>query len=504
MLKSYNPELMILENMIATQVATSPFDNLSVLLDFLDHAEQYEKPQEAYAQWQPNSIEMIERYGGTNCVGATKKLKKEIQARALNLVTKPLRFVFNYFQYGITEQDVPYSHTALLVQDPQTQELYIADPGFGVPQLIPFDEIITVDGQKFLAKYMDKIGMLDIEKQNNKGIHFDFQVAEEDWDAELELQKPLLSVTTRFKIDIMNELGKKEGSLQIDYWNNKVVLMHEGDSVLMTFDQAISILYDDFHPQQKGRYHLDLLSEKLKRISTEYRDVLKRLIHSQDKVRSIWHEKLQQAYYLYYSQLVSPFESSWNQLQEIGYVGGGVALFILNEKNEILLYEVPPTREKPFLGRYAGQLNVFIETAEKTEVNGKTEYECFLDNFNRAVEEELGVDTKELSLTNEFYCETDYRPPEIPQKIRARCTIVHADSQIAEQVNAAHAVNNFEELGRVQWVSLESVLERNLEPNARHLLEKLIAAGRFEKTQKLVDENQTQSMKSYLESHQCR
>lgn len=190
-------------------------------------------------------------------------------------------------------------------------------------------------------------------------------------------------------------------------------------------------------------------------------------------------ETAQRAYYLDHPTLLSPFETSWTELSQRGYVGGGMVMIVINRQREMLLNQVPPYREKPMIGRSKGQWNVFTETLERyADGPNKGQFENFIDNFSRAAEEEFGFEAvKIMTMMPDGFRETDYRDPRAHQKIRVHCVVITAPKSVLSLIDAHDGKKDVRELAAFAWMPVDSLEETKLEPNARRILRRMERAG---------------------------
>lgn len=473
-----HPTLREAKEIIRKSVVGFPFNNFAVLLSFLDHAQTLgTSAREAFSTWTPDSISMITENGGTNCVGATQVVNEKL--RSLDIAVRTIRFIFNFTLYGLSSDDVPFSHCALIISN--NEEWHLADPGLGIPELVPMNtENMQVADHAYTTTFDGNNGKLIVQKPNGKNIIYDFEVAPEGWNPDQEIQKPLLTSTTRFKIDSFTPDGKKKASAQIDFWQEEINFILPDKSVRLSFQEFITQIHSGNGLNPQILMMVSDVSQKLGKSEKELINQIETMVQRKKYLHSIWNEKIQRAFYLQKPHELSPWETSWNDLQNEGYIGGGVVLIPVNERGEVLLYEVPSTREKPKLGRYAGQWNLFVETAEKIAgADGQEDtWENFSDNLRRAITEELGAEMLEKTeLVPDFYREIDYRPAEVQQKIRARCAVVKIPSDSSDHINEYHTKNNSQELGTTRWITIDKLLTENLEPNARKILQAMIHDG---------------------------
>ncbi len=158
--------------------------------------------------------------------------------------------------------------------------------------------------------------------------------------------------------------------------------------------------------------------------------------------------------------------SNWEEARQKGYDKGGVVDMKKNNKNELLMYRVPESRQKPKIGRFAGQYNVGVETAEDDE-----EYDS---NVIRAFEEEFGLDAEacEANVVINSYRETDYGSGDRGAAL-ARCVVCEWKGDADHPFGFENSVEG----GKWEWVPIDQVIGYDIEPNLRPILERHILEG---------------------------
>lgn len=199
-------------------------------------------------------------------------------------------------------------------------------------------------------------------------------------------------------------------------------------------------------------------------------------------------EAVQRSYYLDHPTLLSPFETPWIELARRGYVGGGIVFLMMNDQRELLLNQIPAYREKPQIGRFSGQWNVFTETIERyADGPNKGQFECFIDNFRRAVTEEIGsLAAQRIYVPDDAFRETDYRDPRAHQKIRVHCVITGAARDVLSLIDDHDAKKEARELGSFFWMPIVSLSAVKLEPNARRIVRRMERSGYLQRMSDLV------------------
>lgn len=454
-----------IEKQLVEFVVTYPFNNVAVVLDFLTYLEQVKSsPAEAFKTWSPESSSLVEKYGGTNCVGSTKLFKEQL--RRENIDAKEAVFKFNLYAFGLNESMIPYSHVALLVEDQEAGLIYLVDPGLGLTApVLANGEKFQIADRDYELILSDGSGELYIYKPDGSKIYFEFSLLPHDKSLEDEVQKPLLRGTTAFKIDAFEPTGFKSASIKVDIFKRTLGYFCNGISKSIDFGQLEQLFFDP---------EFLVLAEKLGYSPEKLTTILRTLKDKSKDIVGVWLEQVQKEYYLHYSEELSPIETSWEDLASKDYLGGGVVLIFVNENNEILMYEVPKEREKPGIDRFAGQLNLFTETADNLDPDkGVLGLENFNSNFRRALSEEIGIDSE---ISNYNYRETDYR-----DHIRARVVIIRCSSLLKEMATLHARQRELGtgkvELGRMSWVKLSDLDLLDLEPNAKKILKKVVNEG---------------------------
>lgn len=450
----------ILSRELRDYVTRVPFDNLAVLLSWL-HAYDPENTtfDDAFSQWHPDSVELATQFGGTNCIGATKIFSERLEQH--NIDYQVAISTSNRLPEGANYIEVPYQHVGLMVTT-EDGMAYLVEPGLGLVVPVPANNAsVEVANRIYRATATDDTAELSVIKPDGTRINFDFIYLDEG-DTETLVQKPLLRATTSFKMDAFSADGEKRASLKIDVYSEQISYLVHGSTYSFGFDQLDQMLADEsFMSFVRQIDHLDR-DEMEKRI--------KQTVSRKHDVVDTWLEGIQRQYYLDHSDRLSPYENSWSELEKRGYFGGGVVICLVNERNEVMVYQVPEGKSKPKINRFAGQFNLFVETADY--VNGSqsvSDLEDFRTNLERAFKEEIGIPVPD----DFIYREVDYMP-----QIRARCVICRVNSQELDTVRDHARQRNerigYEEIGAVEWLPADALDSRWLEPNAGGILKKIV------------------------------
>jgi hypothetical protein len=483
-------ELEHIKMQLSEFVNDIPFNNLSVLLAFLTYVEEASQNiqntslEQIFADWQPNSIQMVDEFGGTNCVGLTEIFKKKLLKENPQLTTSYMAAVTELLPSGLPYQNyLEFCHFALKAMI--DGEHYLFDPGLGLvlPINLKDETYLESEHTHFQVKTTDQGYTLNIiNPRNLKTLAFFFKDVPQDFNPEVKIQKPLLRGTTAFKIDAINNHGQKIASLKLDFMTEKILVLYSGakpqsiDTKAYDFTELEKLFLDPIFTE---------LCQELKGEVSKIQEQLTFLIANRRHLQGIWYEPLQRQYFLEHGELLSSHQTSWEELANKGYRGGGVVLVLENELGQVMYYEVPEGKDKPHIGRIAGQANLFVETADhlpNTEAV-VTNLEPFNQNLERALQEELGLTLNDIGKFD--YYETDYNP-----QIRARIVHAKVNSVLLEKVNRhitnqamiARSEQKQVEMGLARWIptnQLSGLNELDLEPQARKLINILITNGKM-------------------------
>lgn len=479
--------------MLSEFVSERPFNNVAVVINFLNYLDELRKVNpsihalEAFEHWIPDSSEYFFEKG-SNCIGMSdlfsRRVLDEIEGEEVSVEFRPA--YTERLPNGLeTRNHLQFTHLALVLHYPDNS--YFLDPGLGLVHVFQTedDSVIEINGVNYQLRMYGEVLLLNISKPHStssRGVEFIFEKSAVGFNPELDIQKPLLRATSSVKIDAMNSQGQKDASLKIDLLRGQISLMYRDATTLSFSTSGFSIKnIEDLFASSEYKLVVQDLGLPLELVSQE----IQRVVSNRQTMIDVWFPELAKEYYLHNGHLLSPFESSWSELEKMGYKGGGVVLVLMNKDGHVLLYRVPEGKEKPFIGRRVGHMNLFVETADPDPnadqgVTGVSALEPFQQNLERALEEELGIGLAELG---EFkYYETDYRP-----NIRARMVVSEVPDYVLAAVNRhiwqnaekALAEGKIVEMGPAEWVDISSLSESEsdnlfLEPQARILLQRLI------------------------------
>lgn len=288
-------------------VSAIGFNNIVVLIAYL---KWIEADGNDFENWRPNSLEMINQFGGTNCIGATLHFMEKFAGDELleeGFQLLPLASISNDLPEGISAEDVPHQHMAMMLLKLEDGTKLLVDPGLGLVMPISVVEgQTTEDDQQKIAErfydvaYDDDLLTLTISKPNGKKIVTDMMVVGEDFDPEEEIQKPLLRSTTRFKIDSFDKDGNKLSTIKIfSLFETVAIIVNGQQSEYIPFDQIEKLAeHEDF----------DQLLEELDLSAEDLFEILNQVIDNQDKLVDLWLEPIQRKYYSMHPEKDSPFE----------------------------------------------------------------------------------------------------------------------------------------------------------------------------------------------------
>ncbi len=450
----------LLEKLLCEFLAANNFNNLAVVQAWLHHISQIEENSStsaAYESWEPESDEFLEVWGGTNCVGMVKLFELILQEHGFETVKSVTRS--NNLPEGVSVLEVPFQHAALYARGPDGIT-YIVDPGLGLVKPIEVSHnSVEIADRTYSLEPFDDMQRLRVIKPGGEEIHFEFIEAPQDMGLEEGIQKPLLRATYVFKIDKFREDGTKMCSIKIDFMRQRVSYFVIGDSNTYHFSEIDQLEKDSLFRILRAELEDDELLQKIREV-----------VEREDDIVDIWFEALQREYYMQNTGKLSPFETSWQELEEKGYEGGGVVIVLHDGAGKVMLYTVPEGREKPKINRFAGELNLFVETADHLSQEERVaNLEDSATNLRRAFKEEIGFEAPEELI----YREVDYGRP--GSKIRARVFICQVDGSKIEDV-IKHNQGSLE-IGQVEWIDLGELGNLRIDQNARAILAKIEQEG---------------------------
>ena len=444
----------------ATEVVSQyRFSVLELYCSLLDNLQAGQSLYDVYESWKPDILNQTLSHHGSDCFGLALLLQRKLREQNIK------SYIFPFSTRGLlAEQEakdllLDMGSVGLLVED-SNNHFYFVDPGFALVEPITFtgstqSVSYRLDGRVFHLDFSSlNGGMMNVigDDGSKKQIDFRFnQFLNEE--ALVELQKRYMRVRPTIHIERFNEIGEKIAGLKIQLLKDQIVIIHGKDKKTINFTD-----WDNFD-------HLKIAAE-LEVDATELDRQVKLVIRNAYKLRALWVPSLRQ---LYADRNYDPLRrnpTDWTTAKESGYTEGGVVVLLKNDKDELLMYRVPKSREKPHIGRLAGQYNVVVETAD-----GEEDLES---NLSRALYEELGLDAQEFSdkLDLQGYAETTYGVSD-QRKSLARCVVCKWKGDL----NHPFKFQNKVEGGEWEWVPIGKVMTCDLEPNIRAILERHILEG---------------------------
>lgn len=447
-----------IQQILMEYVCSTPFSNLAVLLAFLDEVELRGSAKQAILSWQPESIGLVEKFGGTNCIGAVQKVKESLATQGIEAREMISR------NNGFVAEEIEYAHAALLVTDPHNGQSFLVDPGLGLTYPVAANHQITeIADREYRATFEDDEAQLNIIKPDGSQISFCFVYLPAEKNLETHLQKPLLQATTAFKIDTFNPEGYKTTSLKVDFFNDTISFLVKGQINSYDFSQIDRLSEDSL---------FGLLCQEIG--DPEISQKINRAVQHRQDIVDIWLTSLQHDYYFNNSHLLSPFRTTREELKQRGYEASGIFVCLVNERQEVLLSKVPNQESQPQIDRYPGQYNVFVSTTDLSATDQLVDED---ENFSVCLEN-IGAQDIGLSLPPTYvYREIDYRP-----LTRAQCVIMSIHSsdidQVRRHLHQYHQTSgSLADNRELVWLPVAQLKSKWVEPNTLQILEKMMAEG---------------------------
>ena len=166
-----------LEVALSEFVSSYPFNNIAVLLEVLGSFPEDEK-YDPEIPWAVDSGTLIEKYGGGNCVTSTSEFIKtmdQLHEWDCQVVATPS----DRLPEGITVEDVPYQHMAIVATHRESGLRYLVDPGLGLVKVIPLSgetEPIMIADRLYQVKVDEGEGVdsLHVTKPDGTRLYFNF------------------------------------------------------------------------------------------------------------------------------------------------------------------------------------------------------------------------------------------------------------------------------------------------------------------------------------------
>ncbi len=440
-------------------VSNYRFSVVELYADFLAKIKQDEPIQKTFDSWHPDPLRDVILQSGSDCFGLALLLQKKLAE------IKIRSYVFPFSTRGLlAEKDAKellsdVGSVGIIVQN-GTDDFYFIDPGFALIEPLTVTSNTKsinckIDGRTFVINLSgEKTGIMSVIGSDESVKEIDFRGMEELEESSIaELQKQYLRIRPSVQIEKFNEIGEKVAGIKVQMLKNEVSIING--------DKKINIPYSAW-----SDFDCAEIAQKLEVNIEDLRQQISKIITESPRLRSLWVKSLRQ---MYADKHYAPLEeelSTWQEAKEKGYDKGGVVIMLKNNRNELLMYRVPESRQKPHLGRFTGQYNVCVETAEEDE-----NYES---NILRAFHEELDLSAEacEKTINITSYRETNYGVS-ASGKALARCVVCEWKGDINHPFN----FNNAVEGGKWEWVPIKQVAGYDLEPNLRPIIERHILEG---------------------------
>lgn len=440
-------------------VSNFNFSVLELYADLLKDASQDKPISETFDSWMPDPLRDVILNGGSDCFGLALLLKEKLSK------IKVKSYIFPFSTRGLlAEEDAKdllsdVGSVGVIVQN-GTNDFYFIDPGFALVEPLTITKTTEsisykLDGRTFTIRLTEgKNGTMSVVGVDGLKKEIDFRGMETLSESSLdELQKQYIRIRPTVQIEKFNEIGEKMASVKVQMLKNEIFIMNG--------DVKINIPYAKWND-----FNCTDVAQKLGVNPDDLRKQISTIIHESPRLRSLWVESLRKIYAdKHYAPLQEEL-STWEEARQKGYDKGGVVVMLKNNKNELLMYRVPESRQKPKIGRLAGQYNVGVETAEDDE-----EYDV---NVIRAFKEEFGLDaeTCEANVAINSYRETDYGSGDRGAAL-ARCVVCEWKGDLDYPFSFENGVEG----GKWEWVPIDQVTGHDLEPNLRPILERHILEG---------------------------
>lgn len=298
-----------LEQQLREYIGSYPFDQLAILLDYLEHLDAYletkEKDDEfdvdeVIALWNLNCLSLISKWGGTNCVGATQYFLEMLDSDPTFKNTRHHPVVSQTEGYG--EDSSIFSHSALVLYDEEAESYILLDPGFRIvtPLILREEHITDAVGRNYVVSNQgDQENtpsgfsgsfQLSITTLKGKKRNLKFWLLPEKSDLNEIVQKPLFRTKKVFKIETSDINGLRNTSLQIDFFLEKISLMNRKGEILEYSFEEVDKLF-------RSPNFISLEAE-LNYTEMSLKERIKLLIERKNDVVNMWTEEIRKEYYL--------------------------------------------------------------------------------------------------------------------------------------------------------------------------------------------------------------
>jgi len=454
------------------------FDPLVEYAEFAASLEEGQPVSDVFENLQMDIRGDIEKNGGSDCFGLALKLAEEMRTYGYSPVIIP------FDTKGLAEEaseileDV--GHIAVGIWDEyQYHGINIFDLGFALGEGVRLTaensrvEYVSADGRKFIytVDWETGEGLFEIKSDYYLKKSFGFSInplEKEDLEGFLEkLQKNYwLRIRPMVSCDRFDDGGERNAGIKTNIINETITVYLGEKKTLLSFQNWID-----------GKIQVDInrLARDLNLSEEELRERVNVVVCKAGQLRQLLAPSLQQKYLERNNfALRNGKERNWKKLKEEGYDNGGVLALITDGNGRIALYRISERNAKPFIQRFAGQLNTLVETVNKDGQGNPIEN--FDNNLSRGIQEELGDSMENLGLflQNGSYREMNYGSSNNGEKTLARCCIL--------QVENPEIINNFKfaddnEGKEWKWYFLEDILGLDIESNLRSALKLCIAEG---------------------------
>ncbi|MFH0898718.1 MAG: hypothetical protein V1855_04010 [bacterium] len=452
----------ILESATRQVVANFRFDVLGIYDDLLSRLTPQNTIFDAFEDWKSDIEADALHYGGSDCFGLAVLIVKKLAENGVAASIIPLD------TEGLPTNEAKevtgdVGSVGVLVRDQDS--LAFVEPGFAqtkpliITRNAPSAEV-SIDGRQFGLTMDFSSGKGIFEAKANHQSSKQIGVSLEPLTLEdlPRLQKQHLLIRPTIHCDRFNADGEKIAGFKIRLLSNEIALFFGSQEKIVKFEAWI-----DFSEKEK-------LAEEL-HVDVAQLDIqVNNILRHAGQLRALWQESLIRAHYetAGESQLEQT-QRSWQEAREAGFASGGVVAVIVDKTHKkILLYRIPQSRENSQIGRFAGQLNTFVE---KANMQDGAPTEEFKDNLERGIKEELGLQPENFTLRADSYRETRYGMPLLDgKKVLARCCVLECDLGDVD----AFKFQDEREGGNWQWFDIDEVLGYEIEPNLRSILGKYI------------------------------
>lgn len=440
------------EELLKRTIETYRFDVQGIYSPLLDGLDQGQDVWKVYSGLQPDLLSTVMSYGGSDCFGLARELMESLRNSGsegwgyLPFDTKGLPSDAEAITGNV-------GHVALYKETREGIE--ILDPGFALADPIKVDGETGIachqsgDGRSHTIEvnFGERKGQIYIKSgyHPDKEIGFSLDPLEESGLG--SHQTRYMQIRPTLSNDKFDRRGKKVCGIKVKLMDNSVVFWDGNSTHKLSFDMVL----------RKGFKELNDFATRMNISENDLKSYLERYIRRSGQIRQLWPVSMRMTYYQQHNLVLQEGYRSWNSIRELGCEGGGAVAIIVDGQGNMLLYRVPQSREKQHIGRFAGQLNTMVETANDNE-NG-------LDNLSRGINEELGMSIDDFEIVNGAYREARYG---LDGKTMARCYVIKPKKVLdLDRVG----FGNSQEGGAWQWYPVQKALGLELERNVRPIVD---------------------------------